>query len=93
MSTLNKASFHIGGTSIKVLRYARHRNQPVTPDEVRSFFPHFFKRPYRARESMQRLEKSNLLTKTAEDSWGITAEGVAFLYATAPAYKGEHDYK
>jgi hypothetical protein len=93
MSTFNKSTFHIGGTSVKVLRYARHRKESVTPEEVRAFFPHFFKRPYRARESMQRLENSNLLVKTADDSWGITAEGVAFLYATAPAYKGEHDYK
>lgn len=93
MSTFNNASFHIGGTSIKVLRYARHRKGSVTPEEIRDFFPHFFKRPYRARESMQRLEKSKLLAKTSDDSWGITAEGVAFLYATAPAYKGEHDYK
>lgn len=93
MSTLNKASFHTRGTSTKVLRYARYRKDSITPDEVRSFFPHFFKRPYRARESMQRLENSKLLVKTAEDSWRITAEGIAFLYATAPAYKGEHDYK
>lgn len=89
MSTLNKASFHVQGTSIKVLRYARHRKVSVTPDEVRSFFPHFFKRPYRARESMQRLENSNFLVKTAEDSWKITEEGIAFLYSTAPQYKGE----
>ena len=89
MSALNKATFHTKGTSIKVLRYARHRKTSVTPEEVRSFFPHFFKRPYRARESMQRLEKSNLLVKTAEDSWKITAEGIAFLYSTASRYQGE----
>lgn len=93
MSTFNHSNFRTHGVSLKVLRYARHRKQPITPDEVRSFFPHFFKRPYRARESMQRLATSHLLVKTAEDSWGITAEGIAFLYATAPAYKGEHDYK
>lgn len=91
MKTIQKPPFTTNGNSIKVLRYARHRNKPVTPNEVRAFFPHFFKRPYRAREAMQRLEKYNFMTKTAEDTWGITAEGVAYLYATAPKYQGEHD--
>lgn len=90
MKTIVKPAFTINGSTIKVLRYARFRKRPVTPEELKAFFPHFFKRPYRAREAMQRLETYNFLSKVGEDSWNITSEGVAYLYATAPKFQGEH---
>lgn len=90
MKTLPTNTFQTNSTTIKTLRYARYRKCPITPDEVRAFFPHLFKRPYRAREAMQRLAQYNYLTKTDTDSWCITDTGIAFLYANAPTYRGEH---
>lgn len=89
MSTKLKPQFHINGTSTKVLRYARFAKKEITPEQVRNFFPHFFKRPYRARETMQRLEARELLASVGPDSWKITAQGINYLYTSAPRYQGE----
>lgn len=90
MSLHPNATFHINGASTKVLRYARHRKGPVTPEEVRAFFPHFFKRPYRAREAIQRLSRYDFMRQVDTDSWVITETGITFLYASAPTYRGEN---
>ena len=76
--------------TIKALRYASFRKRSITPAEVRDFFPHCFSRPYRARESMQRLANYQFLVKTGEDSWSITNKGFEYLRTSAPIYKGEN---
>lgn len=90
MKTDNKVLFDIKSPTIRVLRYASFRKRDITPVEVRDFFPHLFKKPYNARESMQRLENHKFLENTGNDLWKLTDTGLKYLRSSAPIYKGEN---
>lgn len=78
-------------TSMPVLRYTRMLKTGVTAEKVHNLFPHYFKHPYLARRSLDRLTKAGLVRKMNDGTWSITVEGAEYLRKMSKPYKGERD--
>lgn len=77
--------------SVAVLRYTRMLRTGVTPERVHDMFPHFYKHPYLARRSLDRLTNAGLVSKEKNGTWSITVAGADFLRKIATPFKGERD--
>lgn len=80
--------FTYAGNTHIALRYAMSRRGAITIDGLMGLFKHKFKKPSRARESLDILTRHGYLRHTKE-SWKITPAGIEYLRITARPYKGE----
>lgn len=64
------------------------KNCPITEYDLHEFSPNRFPHIYRNRETLNRLVKNGILSRS-DKGWMITPFGIAHLHAIAKPYRGE----